>query len=64
MLLSVSQVTIDTKKYEELVRDSQTLNVIKNMVANNKYVSVEDIRTITSLNEEKGGNENGHHENG
>lgn len=64
MLLTVSQVTIDTKKYEELVRDSQTLNVIKNMVANNKYVSVEDIRTITSLNEEKGGNENGHHENG
>lgn len=58
MLLTVSQVTIDTKKYEELVRDSQTLNVIKNMVANNKYVSVEDIRTITSLNEEKGGNEN------
>lgn len=58
MLLSVSQVTIDTKKYEELVRDSQTLDVIKNMVAKNKYVSVEDIRTITSLNEEKGGNEN------
>jgi hypothetical protein len=58
MLLTVSQVTIDTKKYEELVRDSQTLNVIKNMVANNKYVSVEDIRTITSLNEEKGGNKN------
>ena len=64
MLLSVSQVTIDTSKYEELVRDSQTLNVIRNMVANNKFVSVEDIRTITSLNEEKGGNENGHHENG
>jgi hypothetical protein len=58
MLLSVSQVTINTSKYEELVRDSQTLNVIRNMVANNKYVSVEDIRTITSLNEEKGGNKN------
>lgn len=58
MLLSVSQVTINTSKYEELVRDSQTLNVIRNMVANNKYVSVEDVRTITSLNEEKGGNKN------
>ena len=58
MLTLTGQVTIDTSKYEELVRDSQTLNVIKNMVANNKFVSVEDIRTITSLNEEKGGNEN------
>mgnify|MGYP003293820821 CR=1 FL=1 len=64
MFIPVTQVTIDTRKYEELVRDSQTLNVIRNMVENNKFVSVEDIRTITSLNEEKGGNENGHHENG
>ena len=63
MLLTVSQVTINTSKYEELVRDSQTLNVIKNMVANNKYVSVEDIRIIASFNEE-GGTANGHHENG
>jgi hypothetical protein len=49
----VSTINISKSEYEELVRESNTLRIIENLVSTKKYVDAETLRSILSINLEE-----------
>lgn len=47
-------VTVPKPEYEELVRDSETLDIIKTLMKKNDYVSTGDLKIILGIEESEG----------
>ena len=47
----VVTVSVPKPEYEELVRDSETLNIIKRVVETDQYVTAKDIKILLGVEE-------------
>jgi len=45
----IATVSVPKSEYEELVRDSEQLAIVKNVIANSKYVSTDDLKIILDI---------------
>lgn len=45
----IATVSVPKSEYEELVRDSERLAIVKNMLTNSKYVSTVDMKIILDI---------------
>lgn len=50
----LSTVTVSKNEYEELVRDSLRLAIVKNYVQKSEYVSTKDIKILLEVEEKEG----------
>lgn len=46
-------VELQKAEYDKLLRDSERIEIIKRMYANNDYVSTKDIATVLDIKENK-----------
>ena len=44
---------ITKHEYTQLVRDSETLNLLKNYLSSNKYIGVDDLRLFLNIKKEE-----------
>ena len=49
-----STVTISKNEYENLVRDSEQLAIVKNYVEKQEYISTKDIKVLLEIEEKEG----------
>lgn len=52
-ILQGKEITISQKEYEELIRDSETLNILTNYVANVDYVNDSVLKMLLCIEEKK-----------
>ena len=45
-------VTVPAVKYDELVRTAERIEVVKRMLASDRYVGMEDVRLVLGIEEE------------
>ena len=45
-------VTVPAVKYDELVRTAERIEVVKRMLASDRYVGMEDVRPVLGIEEE------------
>lgn len=50
----VSTVSISKSEYEELVRDSEQLKIVKKFVKESEYAGTKDIEILLNTSEEEG----------
>lgn len=48
------EVTITKYEYQELVRDSERLKILKDYVADAEFISTKEIKTLLGIEEKKG----------
>ena len=55
----IATVSVPKPEYEELVRDSEQLAVVRRMVRKNKYIGQEDLKAVldVEVSQEKEGEE-------
>jgi len=47
----IATVSVPKPEYEELVRDSEQLAVVRRMVRKNKYIGQEDLKAVLDIEE-------------
>jgi len=50
----VATVSISKNEYEELVRDSEQLKIVKKFVKESKYANSNDVAILLNISEEEG----------
>ena len=53
----VTAVTVPKPEYEELVRDSNTLDILKDYISTSRYPSIETVGCILGIKKEREENE-------
>lgn len=46
-------ISITKKNYEDLIRDSERVNVLKRIVAKNKFISLKELKAVLGMVEEE-----------
>lgn len=53
-MMNATRIVVDKEEYEELVRDSARLSIIKNYVKKSEYISTKDIKILLEKEEKEG----------